>query len=550
MPGTAQTAQQQAATPGAPAAGGVAVPQPQVPGAPAVSAVGAKAAPSRKEVLTETPRINIQAPRVHGSISLKGGLFDDITMPEYRETIDPKSPEIDVLLPRGLPNAYFADFGWVAVGNTVVPSADTLWTADRATVTADAPVTLTWDNGAGLKFSRTISVDRDYMFTIADHVENTGTEPVTLHPYGLISRSQTPETAQFYILFEGLLGVLGGSLEEVKYDDLKSKGTIEKTSTGGWTGFTDKYWLSALIPDQKIETKSRFTYHRENGLDKYQTDFLGGAVTVTPGASVTNTSHLFAGAKVVKLLDDYEATLGIDRFELAIDFGWFYFLTKPIFYILTFIHGYVGNFGVAILLLTVIIKLLFFPLANKSYRAMSKMKLLQPEMLKLRERFGDDKQRMNQEMMALYKREGANPASGCLPMLIQIPVFFALYKVLFVTIEMRHAPFFGWIHDLSAPDPTTIFNLFGLIPWDPTPILPVMLHIGVWPLIMGVTMFLQQKLNPQPADPIQAKIFMFLPLVFTFMLASFPAGLVIYWAWNNLLSIIQQWIIMKRAGAR
>jgi YidC/Oxa1 family membrane protein insertase len=341
-----------------------------------------------------------------------------------------------------------------------------------------------------------------------------------------------------------LLGVLEGTLKEIDYDELQDEKVIEQPTTGGWVGITDKYWLAALVPDQKTPVQTRFTYRAENDVDKYQVDFMGPQMTVKPGGVVEATDHLFAGAKEVKLLDGYTENLGIARLDLAIDFGWFYFLTKPIFYTLIYINDLVGNFGVAILLLTIVIKLLFFPLANKSYRAMSKMKKLQPEMMKLRERFGDDKQRINQEMMALYKREKANPAAGCLPMIVQIPVFFALYKVLFVTIEMRQAPFFGWIQDLSAPDPTTFFNLFGLLPFTP----PDFLMIGIWPLIMGTTMFLQQRLNPTPADPVQAKIFMFLPIVFTVLLAPFPAGLVIYWAWNNTLSILQQWVIMRRMG--
>jgi YidC/Oxa1 family membrane protein insertase len=523
---------------------------PQVPGqAPVAGAMADQTGPSREAIKAQTPRVKIMTPRLHGSLSLTGGRIDDLTLADYRETLDPESKEITLLMPHGLPDTYFAEFGWVPGGEIAVPTGDSVWTADSNTLAPGSPVTLTWDNGQGVKFVRTYTIDENYMFTVAQRVENNGTEAATLFPYGLISRWQTPETTRFYILHEGLLGVFDETLEEIDYDDLQEKAKIEKTSTGGWIGITDKYWLAALIPVQDVEVKSRFTHHRENGNDRYQVDYLGAAVTVAPGASVSVENHLFAGAKQVKLLDAYEQSLGVDRFDLAIDFGWFYFLTKPIFYLLIYLHDYVGNFGVAILLLTVVIKLLFFPLANKSYRAMSKMKKLQPEMQKMRERFGDDRQRMNQEMMALYKREKANPASGCLPMLIQIPVFFALYKVLFVTIEMRQAPFFGWIKDLSAQDPTSIFNLFGLIPWDPSMIVPDALNIGVWPLIMGISMFLQQKLNPQPADPVQAKIFMFLPLIFTFLLAQFPAGLVVYWAWNNMLSILQQWVIMKRSGA-
>ena len=426
----------------------------------------------------------------------------------------------------------------------------TLWTASSSTLSPERPVTLSWNNGQGLIFKRTYAIDENYMFTVTQAVENTTGKPVTLHPYALMSRHGTPEVTGFYILHEGLLGVFDETLQEVDYDDMQENNSVQNVTTGGWLGITDKYWLVALVPNQKTPSTTRFTYRNDAGLEKYQADFLGTPVTIAAGASGQSVSHLFTGAKEVTLLDNYETDLGVARFDLAIDFGWFYFLTKPIFYTLIFINEHVGNFGVAILLLTVLIKLLFFPLANKSYVSMSKMKKLQPEMIKLRERYGEDKTKLNQEMMALYKREKANPASGCLPMLVQIPVFFSLYKVLFVTIEMRHAPFFGWIQDLSAPDPTNLFNLFGLIPWDPTTILPDAMWIGVWPLFMGITMFLQQKLNPQPADPVQAKIFLFLPIMFTFLLARFPAGLVIYWAWNNLLSIIQQKVIMVKMGVK
>jgi YidC/Oxa1 family membrane protein insertase len=353
-----------------------------------------------------------------------------------------------------------------------------------------------------------------------------------------------------YILHEGPLGVFDGTLKETKYADLKKEGTVREKTVGGWAGITDKYWLTALVPDQKAEATGRFVYQNRDNADAYQVDFTGAAVTVAPNASAETAFHMFAGAKQVKLLDAYSDKLGIARFDLAIDFGWFYFLTKPFFYLLQMLHNALGNMGLAILALTVLIKAAMFPLANKSYVSMSKMKTVQPEVKKLQERFADDKVRMQQEMMALYKREKVNPVSGCLPMLIQIPVFFALYKVLFVAIEMRHAPFYGWIHDLSAPDPTTIFNLFGLIPWDAVHALPSFMHLGVWPLIMGVTMWLQQKLNPQPADPVQAKMMGFLPIIFTFLLANFAAGLVIYWAWSNTLSILQQWVIMRKAEAK
>ena len=499
---------------------------------------------NKQAILKNSARIRIDTPRLHGSIALTGGLIDDLTLADYRETIIPDSPEIVLLRPKGMPNGYFAQYGWSATNNVKVPQADTVWQSFSKTLTPESPVILTWDNGAGLLFKRTIAVDANYMFTITQEIINKSTKAETFASYGLISRLGTPDTTDFYILHEGLLGVFDDTLDEIDYDDIQSDKVVQKKSTGGWIGITDKYWLAALVPNQKNPINARFLYNKINKSDTYQVDFVGPAQTVAPGARIQTESHLFAGAKQVRLLDAYEQQFGVKRFDLAIDFGWFYFLTKPIFYALLWLSDRVINLGLAILILTIGIKLAFFPLANKSYVSMSKMKKLQPKMVQIRERFGEDKMRMQQEMMDLYKKEKVNPASGCLPILVQIPVFFALYKVLFVTIEMRHAPFYGWIEDLSAKDPTNLFTLFGLIPWAP----PDFLSIGIWPIIMGVTMFLQQKLNPQPADPIQAKIFMFLPLFFTFLLATFPAGLVIYWAWNNLLSILQQWVIMRRMG--
>ncbi|MFQ5764414.1 MAG: membrane protein insertase YidC [Rhodospirillales bacterium] len=515
---------------------------PTVPGAPTSADWNA----TRKAALQTGPRVRINSPRLHGSIALEGGTLDDLTLIDYREALDPDSPEIVLLIPRNTANAYFAEFGWVAGEGQAVPGADTRWQADGDVLSPDTPVTLRWDNGQGLRFSRTYAIDRNYLFTVTQKVENTGDKPATLYPYGLISRRGTPHVTGYYILHEGLMGVADGTLSEIDYDEIKEKGQIKQSAKGGWIGITDKYWLTALVPDRAARVNSRFVHRVDSGDDVYQVDYLSGPVTIAPGGAGDNRVHMFAGAKEVKLVDAYNEALNIDRLDLAIDFGWFYFLTKPIFYALLYINDHVRNFGVSILLLTVAIKIAFFPLANKSYVSMSKMKKLQPEIVKLRERFGDDKVRLNEEMMALYKREKANPASGCLPILIQIPVFFALYKVLFVNIEMRHAPFFGWIEDLSAADPTSLFNLFGLIPWAP----PDFLMIGAWPLIMGISMFLQQKLNPQPTDPLQAKIFLFLPLFFTFLLARFPAGLVIYWAWNNILSMLQQWVIMRRMGIK
>jgi YidC/Oxa1 family membrane protein insertase len=515
------------------------------PGAAAPGAAPTHSLETREAALAEQPRVKITTPRLHGSIDLVGARFDDLTLANYHETVDPKSPEVELLSPPGTQDPYLAEFGWVAASPDVkVPGPQTRWIASGGPLTPTSPVTLTWDNGQGLVFNRVVSVDANYMFTIRDSVHNTGSTPVKLLPYGLISRTGTPHVAGYYILHEGLIGYLAGSLQEVKYSSLSPGTPLDYTSEGGWLGFTDKYWLTSLIPPQNEAIKARLTHTVDAGVDRYQADYLGRDVIVAPGDTAETSARFFAGAKEVNLLDAYKDQ-GIPLFDRAIDFGWFYFLTKPIFLVLQFFYQILGNFGLAILLLTLCVKLLFFPLANKSYNAMSKMKLLQPEIQKLRERFPDDKARQQQEMMALYKRVGANPLAGCLPIVIQIPVFFALYKVLFVTIEMRHAPFFGWIHDLSAPDPTSFANLFGLLPFVP----PAILMIGAWPLIMGLTMFLQQKLNPQPVDPVQARMFMLLPIIFTYMLAAFPAGLVIYWAWNNLLSIGQQWAIMHRAGA-
>ncbi|MBL6932327.1 MAG: membrane protein insertase YidC [Rhodospirillales bacterium] len=521
---------------------------PSIPGGATPSAAEVQMA-GRDILLKKSARVKIETPNLHGSLSLVGGRIDDLTLVKFREELDKTSPEIVLLSPSGAKGAYFADYGWVAEGVTL-PGPTTVWSPSTDTLSPDQPVTLSWDNGQGLTFKRTYAIDENYMFSVTQGVVNKSERSVTLHPYGLMSRHGRPEVTGFYILHEGMLGVFDETLKEVDYDEMQETHSVQTATTGGWLGITDKYWLVALVPDQKIPVTTRFTYRNDSGLEKFQADFMGQPLTVQAGTSGEVTSHLFTGAKEVKVLDAYEENLGIARFDLAIDFGWFYFLTKPIFYTMIYINEHVGNFGVSILLLTVLIKLLFFPLANKSYVSMSKMKKLQPEMVKLRERFGDDKTKLNQEMMALYKREKANPASGCLPMLVQIPVFFSLYKVLFVTIEMRHAPFFGWIQDLSAPDPTNVFNLFGLIPWDPGTVLPEPMWIGVWPLFMGITMYLQQKLNPQPADPVQAKVFMFLPILFTFLLARFPAGLVVYWAWNNLLSIIQQKVIMVKMGVK
>jgi YidC/Oxa1 family membrane protein insertase len=504
-------------------------------------------AAQRADALKATPRISIDTPSLTGSISLKGGRIDDVVLKNYREEVDPTSERIHLLSPIGAPKSYYAEFGWVGADAKVkLPDADTVWTADNGNLAPSKPVTLSWDNGEGLVFERAFAIDDGYMITTTQRVRNTGNAGVTLFPYGLVSRAGTPKTLGFYILHEGPLGVFDGTLREVDYDDLQEDGNVEQRSVGGWIGITDKYWLAALVPDQKQAMTYRFVHSIRDQDDRYQVDYLGSESRVDPGQSLEATNRLFIGAKEVERLDAYSEDLGIANFDLAVDFGWFYFLTKPFFYAISWLYGWLGNFGLAILAFTIFVKAVFFPLANKSYKSMAKLRELTPKLTTLREQFGDDKVRLNQEMMALYKTEKVNPAAGCLPIVVQIPVFFALYKVLFVNIEMRHAPFYGWIKDLSVADPTTVFNAFGLIPWIP----PEFMLIGAWPVFMGLTMWLQQRLNPQPTDPVQAKIFMFLPLFFTFLLGTFPAGLVIYWTWNNLLSIAQQKLIMLRMGVK
>lgn len=513
-------------------------------------------AETREEGLIQSPRITIDTPSLRGSIALRGGRIDDLTLHRYTETIEDGSPDVTLLSPAGA-DPYMAGFGWLANEIVALPDVDTLWQADGSTLTPESPVTLSWDNGAGLRFVRTIAVDNDYMFTITQRVENNGATSVTLFPFGWIRRFGEPDTTRFFILHEGAIGVFNSEKKQVGYDDMRDDADrrtpeLIQTSTGGWIGYTDKYWMAALVPDQEREVRASFNYSPDR--DMYQVDYLwNDDLIVQPGGAVEVTNRLFAGAKEVATFERYRDSLGVVRFDLATDWGWLPFLTKPIFLALRAISGVLEDrglaqsFGVAILILTVGVKLAFFPLANRSYRAMSKMKLLAPEMKKIKERFKDDRQRQQQEMMALYKREKANPVSGCLPLLLQIPVFFALYNVLLVTIEMRHAPFFGWVKDLSSADPLNIFNLFGALPFDPPAILPA---LGLWPILMGLSMWLQQRLNPQPTDKMQARIFMMLPIVFTFILASFPAGLVIYWTWNNILSVAQQWVIMKRAGVK
>jgi YidC/Oxa1 family membrane protein insertase len=525
---------------------------PQAPGQPTV----APGQPiTREAALAASPRVRIDTPRLAGSISLKGGRIDDLALTKYRETVDPNSPPIVLLAPSGSPQPFYAEFGWVAAAGTAnVPGIDTVWRQEgTGTLGVGRPVTLVTDNGEGLEFRRTITVDDKYLFTIRDDVANKGSAPATLYPYALVSRHGTPQTLGYYILHEGLIGVLGEKgLYEETYSKIEEKKTETFDVTNAWLGITDKYWATALLPDTNAKLKARFSSGLLGSLKTYQTDYLLDARTIEPGATTSVNARLFAGAKEVAIVDGYDKDLKLNRFELLIDWGYFYFITKNLFLVMDWIFHQVGNFGVAILLITVLIKIVFLPLANKSYASMAKMKAVQPEMIAIRERYAEDKMKQQQAMMELYKKEKINPVAGCLPILVQIPVFFALYKVLFVTIEMRHAPFFGWIKDLAAPDPTNLFNLFGLIPWDPTllPVIGPFLHLGIWPIIMGITMWFQMKLNPPPPDPTQAMIFNWMPVIFTFMLASFPAGLVIYWAWNNLLSVGQQSFIMHRHGTK
>ena len=524
--------------------------QPSASAASGTPAIINNTAPAK--AVDTAKRIVIDAPLVRGSFSVRGARLDDVILTSYNETLDENSENIHFLKKTSSDTPFFAEFGWSSSDSgQTMPSADSLWSADRDVLSPATPVTLTWDNGQGLQFTRRISINDDYLFVFEDSVTSSLPGDITLYPYGLVRRHGTPATTGMYILHEGPLGVFDETLSEEDYDDLRDAGAagIKMTpeTAGGWVGITDKYWLAALLPTQAKNYNFGFQSLAGN-TDRYQVDFIDpNGLLLAAGGAITSESRLFAGAKKVALLDYYAEQLNIPNFDLAIDFGWFYFLTKPFFYAINWLFGLFGNFGVAVLAFTVLVKLAFFPLANKSYRSMAKMRLLAPKLQTLRERFGDDRQKLNQEMMALYKTEQVNPAAGCLPVLLQIPVFFALYKVLFVTIEMRHAPFFGWITDLSAPDPTSIFNMFGLLPYSVS-FLPPFLQLGIWPILMGISMFLQMRLNPAPPDPIQAKVFQFMPIFFTFLLATFPAGLVIYWTWNNLLSMAQQWYIMKRVA--
>lgn len=505
---------------------------------------------SREAAIADGDRITINTVGISGSINLQGARFDDLTLRRYTKEVDPESDKITVLNPASQLNGYFVELGYAgAQAMGALPNATTSWIVDgNRELTTETPVTLTFSNENGLTFRREISIDDNYLFTLTDTIQNSGAAEALINPYGRVTRFQKPQTASIYVLHEGLIGVTGEEgLQEVDYSDLEDDKEVKPgKSSDGWIGITDKYWAAAIVPSQVTAFQPKFSYF-DTGRSRFQSDYLNDAITIAAGAETTLTQRVFAGAKVTNLIDTYKDEQNIRQFDLLIDWGWFYFITKPLFYVMHWLFGVFGNFGVAILLTTVLVKAIFYPLANKSYTSMARMKVVQPKMTEIREKYADDRTKQQQMMMELYKKEKINPLAGCWPVLIQIPVFFALYKVLYVTIEMRHAPFFGWIQDLAAPDPTSVFNLFGLLPYD----IPfAFLMVGVWPLIMGITMFLQMRMNPLPPDPTQAMIFTWMPVIFTFMLASFPAGLVIYWAWNNTLSIIQQGIIMKRQGAK
>ena len=532
-----------------------ATPTASTPGAPGVAS-------GRENALALAPgHIAINASEVRGRINLFGARIDDLFLKNYTHELKPADPaadQIELLAPQGADDAYYILHGWTpgANGLTDLPGPETVWTAvNDATLSDGRSVQLVYESEDGLLFERTISIDEHYMFQITDRVTNRSDNAASLAPYALINRYGIPDDLQnFFILHEGLVGVFDGKLTERKYKKLANNGPIEASSRGGWLGITDKYWLTALIPPQDQQINATYRTVRPGGAAEpiFQANYVMTARTVAPGETIEIIQHAFAGAKKVDILRGYQKadSLGVADFDRAIDWGHLFFLTKPIFVVLNYFGGLTGNFGVAILLLTLGLKLILFPLANKSYESMSKMKKLQPEVTKLREAYADDKMKMQQEMMALYKKEKLNPLAGCLPVLVQIPVFYALYKTLFVTIELRQAPFFGWIQDLSAPDPTSIFNLFGLLPYDPgmVPVIGSFLMIGVWPLAMGIAMWFQTKLNPPPADPVQQQVFALMPIFFTFLLAGFASGLVIYWFWNTALSILQQWVIMKRMG--
>lgn len=504
---------------------------------------------NRDKALSETQRVIINTSSLSGSISLEGAAIDDITLNNFHTAVEKESPNIVLLSPQKTESPYYARTSWWPHTNNQkmvsVPMSDSTWkVVGNQTLTTTNPVNLEWDNGEGIIFKKQIAIDDAYMFKIQDSVTNNTSIPITLYPYGRIVREKAPPVLGFFILHEGFLGLFGEGddvgIKEKDYDDIKEEEYEEKKINGGWLGITDKYWLTALIPPKNVYN-AKFSYK-----NKYIAHYQSAELTIKPQQTENVESYFFAGAKEIDALDFYATKYNINRFDFAVDWGWLKFLTEPLFYFVRYLDNLCGNFGYAIVLMTVALRLVLFPLANYSFKSMARMKKLQPEMKRIRDKYKEDRAKQQQELMALYKKEKVNPMSGCLPILLQIPIFFAVYKMLFVSIEMRHAPFIGWIKDLSAADPTSIFNLFGLIPWDP----PSFLMIGLWPIFMGLSMYVTQKLNPTPPDPIQAKIFMVFPFFITILLASFPAGLVIYWTTNNVLSALQQWVIVRKTTVR
>ena len=498
---------------------------------------------SREDSIVESKRIKIENDSIIGSLNLVGGLIDDVSFKKHKKDLK-ENKSVEFLNPSNTRDGFYVETGWTSIKNKVkVPTKKSEWKFKGNNVLeSNKPVVLEWNNGEGIIFEKKIDLDDKYLFKITQTVKNNTNNIIELYPYAQITRNKVPDDIQnFYISHEGFIGVFDGELKEDDYDDVEEK-KIVREANEGWLGITDKYWMTAIVPKKGENFKTTFLYK-----DSFKANYILNKPTfIKPSDNGINNVSLFVAAKEVETIDAYAADQNIDKFDLVIDWGWFYFFTKPLFFIIDYLFKYSGNFGIAIVIITIGIRLIFFPLANYSFRSMAKMKAVQPEMTRLKELHKDDKVKLQQEMMSLYRKEKINPASGCLPILIQIPFFFAIYKMLFISLEMRHQPFFGWIKDLSDKDPTSIFNLFGLIPWDP----PSFLIIGIWPILMGVSMWVQQKLNPAPADPIQAKIFAFFPLFLTIILASFPSGLVVYWTVNNILTIAQQWVIMKQTKVK
>ena len=497
----------------------------------------------REESIKKTQRIQIENNKIKGSLSLQGAIFDDLSFKDHKKNLE-DNDSVVFLNPRESENGYFVETGWTSIGNKIkVPTINSTWSVKGNNILGtNKPIILEWNNNEGLIFRKKIELDEKYLFKINQEIQNNTNKTIELYPYAQITRNKKPDdVTDFYILHEGFIGVFDEELKEDGYDDIEDKKEIREANNG-WLGITDKYWVTAIVPPKNENFKSTFLYK-----DAFKANYiLNSPVNVAPASKKENQIRLFVAAKEVETIDSYAEAQKIEKFDLVIDWGWFYFFTKPLFFIVDYLFKITGNFGIAIVLITAMVRIIFFPLANYSFRSMAKMKALQPEMVRLKDVHKEDKVKLQQEMMSLYKKEKVNPASGCLPILIQIPFFFAIYKMLFISLEMRHQPFFGWIKDLSAQDPTSIFNLFGLIPWDP----PGFLIIGIWPILMGLTMFLQQKLNPAPTDPVQAKIFMFFPLFLTIILAPFPSGLVVYWTINNILTIAQQWVIMRNTRVK